>query len=129
MTTTPAPTPPETAKAEPRTWKPTTAGILTIVMGAIALVAEIIYLTSGNFGIFAGIPFIEASANPNGVLFATSAIAIVGGIFALLRKIWWLAVVGAIFSMFFSLWPILVIGIISSILLALSRKEFKGAMK
>ena len=129
MATTQTSTPPDIPKPEPRTWKPTTAGILTIIAGVIAIVAETIYITSGTFGIFAGIPFIESSANPNGALFVTGAIAIAGGIFALRRRIWWLAIVGAICAMFFAIWPVLVTGVISNILLALSRLEFKRAKK
>jgi hypothetical protein len=125
MTITQTTTPSEATKPELRTWKPTTAGILTIVAGVIAIVVETIYITSDTFSIFEGIPFIEASANPNGALFATGAIAIVGGICALRRRIWWLAIVGAILSMFFAIWPILVTGVISNILLAVSRLEFK----
>ncbi len=87
MTTTQTTTPPKTPKPEPRTWKLTTVGILTIIAGVIALVAETIYITSGTFSIFAGVPYIESSANPNGALFVTGAIAIVGGILALRKKI------------------------------------------
>ena len=125
MTTTQTPNPQATPKPELRTWKPTTAGILIIIAGIIALVAETIYITSGDLGIFAGVPFEESSANLKGALFATGAIAIVGGIFTLRRRVWWLAVVGVIFSMFFTIWPVLVIGIISILLLAASRLEFK----
>jgi len=129
MTTTPTTTPPETPEPGLRTWKPTAVGILTIIAGVIAIVAEIIYITSDTFGIFAGVPFIESSANPNGALFVTGAVAIVGGIFALLRRIWWLALVGVIFAMFFTIWPVLVIGVISIILIAVSSKEFKRRKK
>jgi len=133
MTTTPTPTPASTPSETPeavlRTWKPKIVGILTIIAGIIAIVADVIYLTSGTFGIFAGMPFIGSSANPNGVLFATGAIAIVGGFFALRGRIWWIALVGVIFAMFFTIWPVLVIGGICIILLALSRPEFKRARR
>jgi hypothetical protein len=134
MTTTPTPTPAstpsETAKVVPGTWKSTTLGILIIISGVIAIVAEAIYIASGNFGIFAGVPFIESSANPDiYALFATGAIAIVGGIFALRRRMWWLAIVGVVFSMFFTIWPLLVVGGISIILIALSRPEFQRVKK
>lgn len=131
MTTTPTPAPApisatsETTKVVPRTWKPITAGILAIIAGVIAIAAEIIYFTSGTYSIFVGMPFIESSATIGGGLLATGIIAIVGGIFALLRKIWWLALVGAIFSTFFTVWPVLIIAIISIILIALSRSEFQ----
>ncbi len=119
MTTTPTP--------KLTTWKPMIAGILTVIAGVVTIVAEMIYMTSGTFGIFGGVPFIESSANPNGALFITGAVATVGGILALLRRVWWLALVGTIFSMLFTIWPVLVIGMISIILLATSRLEFKRA--
>lgn len=96
-----------------------------IVAGITATVAQIIYLTSGDLGIFAGVPLVEYSANLGGALFASGLIAIVGGVCALQRRVFWLAVVGVVCSMFFTIWPVLVIGIISILLLAASRREFK----
>ena len=129
MTTaqTPQPTskPSEQSNALPGTWKPTIAGILIIIAGITAIVAEIIRLSSGGLGIFAGVPFVEFSGSLGGGLFATGVIAIVGGALTLLRKVFWLAVVGVICSMFFTIWPILIMGIISIILIATSRREFK----
>lgn len=129
MTTTPTPAsaskPSEPSRVVPGTWKPTAAGILMMIAGITAIVGEAIYLASGDLGVFAGIPFVESSASLNGALFATGAIAIVGGVFAILRKIWWLAIVGVVFSMFFTIWPVLVIGLISIALVATSRREFK----
>jgi hypothetical protein len=127
--TTQMPKPPDRAVVESRTWKTVTAGILMIIAGVVALVAETIYLISGTFGVFSGIPVIESSANPNGALIATGVIAIIGGMFALKRRIWWIVIVGVISSMFFTIWPILVIGIISIILIAASRKEFLHSKK
>ena len=123
MTTAPATTP--TAVCQPKSWKPTLAGILIILSGIIALVAEIIYLSAGDLGVFTGMPWVGSSANPEWALFVTGAVAIVAGVFTLLRKIWWLAIIGVIFSMFFTIWPVLAAGIISIILIALSKKEFK----
>jgi hypothetical protein len=129
MTTTPTTTTPETPEPQPRTWKPTTAGILIILAGIVALIAEIIYMASGDLGAFAGMPWIGSSANPEWALFVTGVVAIAGGIFTLLRKMWWLAIVGVIFSMFFTIWPVLVAGIISIILIAFSQPEFKRTKK
>ncbi len=121
-TPTPASSPSTTSHG---TWKSTTSGILMIVAGITAIVAEIIYFTSGDLGILAGVPFGEYSANLGGALFASGLVAIVGGVCALQRRIFWLAVVGVVCSMFFTIWPVLVIGIISILLLAASRREFK----
>ena len=129
MTTTPTPAsdskPSEPSKALPKTWKPVVAGILMIIAGITAIVAEIIYAASGDLGVFAGIPLVESSASLGGGLYATGAIAIVGGIFAILRKVYWITIVGDICSMFFTIWQVLVMGIISIILIAVSRREFK----
>ena len=96
-----------------------------ILSGIIALIAEIIYLSSGDLGVFAGMPWIGSSANPEWALFVTGVVAIAGGIFALLRRIWWLAIVGVVFSMLFTIWPVLLAGLISIVLIAMSQKEFK----
>ena len=125
-TSTPAPASPsqETNKVIHNTWKPTTAGILIMLAGITAIVAQIIYYTTGDLGIFAGIPWVESSASLKGALFATGIIAIVGGIFTLLRKVLWIAIVGVISSMFFTIWPVIFAGIISILLIATSRREF-----
>jgi len=44
--TTPKTTTPQTPKPESRTWKPIIAGILIILAGITAIVAEIIHLSS-----------------------------------------------------------------------------------
>ncbi len=118
-------TAPETHKPESRTWKTTTAGVLMILAGITAIVAEIIYYVSGDLGIFAGIPLVESSASLKGALFGTGLIAIIGGFCTLQRRIFWLAVVGVICSMFFTILPVLVSGIVSILLLATSKREFK----
>jgi len=129
MTNTPTGTPKsshsEATKVTPNTWKPTTAGILIILAGIIAIVAQIIYYTAGDLGIFASIPWVESAASLKGTLFATGTIAIMGGIFTLVRRVLWIAIVGVIFSMFFTIWPVIVAGIISILLIATSRREFK----
>ena len=129
MTNTPT-SPQASTSAEPTrvissTWKPTTAGILVILAGITAIVAQIIYYATGDLGIFAGIPWVESSASFRGALFATGIIAIAGGIFTLLRKVLWIAIVGVISSMFFTIWPVIVIGIIAILLIATSRREFR----
>ena len=125
MTTAPAANQPATVACTAKTWKPTVAGTLIILSGIVALIAEIIYLSAGDLGVFAGMPWVGSSANPEWALLVTGIVAIIGGIFTLLRKIWWLAIVGVIFSMFFTIWPVLLAGLISIVLIAISRKEFK----
>jgi hypothetical protein len=100
------------------TWKPTTAGILSIVAGVIAILLslrmfrrhEVIgyFIRSGRWrvaGIFA-------------LIFGV--MSIIGGIFALIRKAWGAALAGAITA----LYPFGIFGILAIIFVALSKGEF-----
>jgi hypothetical protein len=76
-----------------RTWKPTAAGIICIVAGAIGMIA----------GIWVALLFALAG---EGLLRAIGAllvivgiIQIVGGIYALKRRIWGLSLAGSIFAL------------------------------
>ena len=124
-TPTSASTSSATTEGTPYTWKPTAAGVLVILAGITAIVAESIYYATGDLGVFAGIPWVESSASLQGALFATGAIAIVGGTFTILRKVLWIAIVGVILSMAFTIWPVIVAGIVSILLIATSRREFR----
>jgi len=106
-----------------KTWKPTTAGILSIVAGAIQAIGGIIVGVAG--GTVAGLEAIPGV----GSIFAAIAIpliiigivAIVGGIYALKRKIWGLALAGSICSL---IGPWL-LGILAIIFVSLGKKEFE----
>jgi hypothetical protein len=119
-----------------KTWKPTTAGILSIVAGAFGVIGGLlVYLTAG--GIVAGpwgcpmyqmgphmpfmfpIPIILGVAIPTTVL---GILSIVGGTFSLKRRIWGLALAGAICALF---GPWFVLGLLAIIFVALGRSEFK----
>ena len=115
----------EAPKARLKSWRPTTAGVLMIAAGITAVVAETIYFSSGDLGVFAGIPWGESSANLQGALLASGLIAIVGGIFTVRRMVWWMAIFGVVCSMFFTIWPVLAAGLVSILLIATSRREFK----
>jgi len=110
-----------------KTWKPTTAGILTVIGGAFLLAwglghvirAELVAgtLTHWQFG---------------PVFIVLGLITIVGGIFAVRRRVWGLALAGAICAVFpfhpygSLIWtPIL--GILAIVFVALSRNEFSSA--
>ena len=111
-----------------KTWKPTTAGILSILAGALSLVMAVLRITispvdtSGfvfqpSFGIVC-IPF--------------GLIAIVGGIFAIRRQVWGLALAGAICALFPSHpygheWWSPVLGILAIVFVALSKNEFSSS--
>jgi hypothetical protein len=117
-----------------KTWKPTVAGILEIVSGAVGIITVFgmgiaISVTGGYF-----IPGTEAI--PNFVsslligisipLAIFSILSMIGGIYTLQRKVWGLALAGAISSIFASI-PLLgglPVGITATVLVSLSRNEF-----
>ncbi len=108
------------------TWKPTTAGILTIVGGVFNLIAGITLTALGTACLgpltgftVAGFIWFEVIGTP---LIIIGIVAIVGGIFALRRRIWGLALAGAICALFPP--PIIALGLLSIIFLALSKEEF-----
>ena len=104
-----------------RTWKPTTAGILTIVAGVLNLIVGIVVATLGTtlLGPLTGFWGFGAIGAP---LIALGIVSIIGGIYATRRRIWGLALAGAICALFPP--PIIVLGILSIIFIAMSKKEF-----
>ncbi len=123
MTT--APSPSSTPGARPqaagggRTWKPTTAGILTLIAGILNLIAGLIVATVGTFmGGMAGFGAIFGAIGAP--LIVLGIISIIGGIFAMQRRVWWLALVGAILAV-----PgTFVLGVLAIIFVAMGKKEF-----
>jgi len=113
--------------AENRTWMPLTAGILEIICGAWALLFSFGLILFGSIfrtmpipdmPAFVG-PLIGALSIPFGIF---AILAIVGGVFALRRKIWGLALAGAIVSIFIPYMILLAIAAI--VFVALSKNEF-----
>ena len=111
-----------------KTWKPTVAGILSIVAGALGIIIGIAVATIGTIGGGVlgelGLPFIgrlvvTATAAP----LALSAVAIVGGVYALKRRVWGLALAGAICALLIP--PTFVLGILAIIFVAMGKDEFK----
>jgi hypothetical protein len=113
-----------------KTWKPTAAGILTIIAGFLGLlIAVALAVGLGIAGTLAGlIPgfpaagFLALIAVPGIIL---SIIAIVGGIYALRRRVWGLALAGAICALLFTL-PFLgwILAILAIIFVSLGKREF-----
>ncbi len=94
-----------------RTWKPMTAGILSIIGGCAGI---------GMAGSVAWIPFVGVFAAP---FIACGVVAIIGGIFALRRRVWVLALIGAILAI--PLIPVgTVLGILATLWISQARKEF-----
>jgi hypothetical protein len=111
------------------TWKPTTAGILSIVAGALHLLGW----TAAGF--FLVISRIENGLNPDRIhlvgfavrsilviLMIAAIMAIIGGTFALRRKNWGLALAGAVCAIAGPFTGFL--GVLATIFLGLSRPEF-----
>jgi len=121
-----------------KTWKPTTAGILTIISGALTILGSIGLILGMMFFIpvaqsFGPSPMPEFGAwmIPNilstvligGVVYLiiVGIIPIIGGIYALRRRAWGLALAGSILAIFGSS----IIGILATIFTAVSKEEFE----
>jgi hypothetical protein len=114
-----------------KTWKPTAAGILTIIAGFLGLLIGIalavgLGIAGTMIGVIPGIPgvgFLALIAIPGIIL---SIVAIVGGIYALRRRLWGLALAGAICSLLFTL-PLLgwILAILAIIFVSLGKGEFE----
>jgi uncharacterized paraquat-inducible protein A len=87
------------------TWMPLVAGILDLVAGVPALILGIalavgLGMLGGLIGGLGGIPGLGAIMGAIAVpMIIFAIIAIVGGVFAIRRRIWWLALVGSIFAL------------------------------
>lgn len=102
-----------------KTWKPTTAGILCIIAGAIATIAGIVIAVIGSIGWFFGIPWVSAIGAPSIIL---GIIAIVGGSYALKRRVWGLALAGSICAL---VGPWFILGLLAIIFVSLGKGEFE----
>ena len=118
-----------------KTWKPTVAGILDIIAGATGLIAVsgliIATLVTGGFVIpgTENVPvFVPSLLTGIAVLIAiVSILSLIGGIYAIQRKLWGLTLAGSITAIFASI-PLLgglPVGITATILIALSKNEFE----
>lgn len=107
-----------------RTWRSLTAGILDIVAGVAMLFLCFWLVLAGGIVFVAGdvpqwVPtLLFGLAVPFTLL---SILSIVGGIFAIQRKLWGLALAGSIGAFF----CFFILGVVALILVSLSRNEFK----
>lgn len=114
-----------------KSWKPTTAGVLSIVAGGLTLLVLLALLaffpaTAVGSHMHPYMPGWPIGVGYVMILIALplslcAAVAIVGGIFALKRRLWGLALAGAICAVFS---PASVLGILAVIFVALGRSEF-----
>ena len=115
-----------------KTWKPTTAGILSIIAGALNVIAGIfvsalrgmMFSNPMNFGmdwteVIEAAPFVGAAG---AVLIILGIVSIVGGVFALRRRLWGLALAGDICALF-PPW-VIILGILAIIFVAMGKREF-----
>lgn len=133
MTTTPFP--PITGAPEPvqKTWKPTTAGILNLVAGVAHLIGGIFFMAMGSwFGpMMSMYPIDPRDITGAGVIFAVvgagilvlGIVSILGGVFALQRRVWGLALAGAICALFIPPFGT-ILGILAIIFVSMGKKEF-----
>ena len=118
-----------------RTWKPTTAGILSIIAGALTVITGII--VSAARGMMFAYPWTTYGGDwaemlqaaqivgvVGAVLIILGIVTIVGGVFALKRRLWGLALAGAIIALF----PTIILGILAIIFVAMGKGEFSQAI-
>ena len=124
-----------------RTWKVTTAGILTIIAGCLGItVGALLTLVAVPLGLGGAIAGILDEAGIWGGLLGGLAgmlgmigasiigvgiVAIIGGIYALKRRIWGFALAGAILATMCST-PL---GVLAIIFVSMGKKEFVRAPK
>ena len=114
----------DASQAQPtaKTWKPTTAGILSIVAGTVSVITGIFVVSvSELIGMMAGFWGMGAIGTPALVV---GIVAIVGGAFAIRRRIWGMALAGAICALFPP--PVIVLGILAIIFVAMGKNEFSN---
>ena len=113
-----------------KTWMPTAAGILSIVAGAFG------FLSALTVGLIASVFLAAANYTGPGEQFIASAVvwavflpimilsvvAIIGGVYALKRRLWALAMAGAICALL-TVWG-WVLGVAALIFVILSKHEF-----
>jgi hypothetical protein len=79
-----------------RTWKPKTAGILCIIVGALFVIPSIVFLRPSNPTVLFTAPtYLVLPA----IVAAPGIMPIVGGIYALRRRRWGLALAGSILAL------------------------------
>ena len=103
-----------------KTWKPTTAGILAIIAGVLELIIGLLFATGvAVFGGIFGMGWLSVIFAP---LIIFGIIAIVGGVYALMRRVWGLALAGSICAL---IGPWFLLGILAIIFVSLGKREFK----
>jgi len=105
------------------TWKPTTAGILSIVGGGVSVLTGLGALRRGEF--IGRVLWHWRWETIGSVALVLGIVAIVGGIFALMRSTWGMALAGAICALFPPHTGVL--GVLAIVFVSLSKDEFDQA--
>jgi hypothetical protein len=106
-----------------KTWKPTVAGILSIVAGVVSVLVGAGVIARGEF--VRRMMWHWRWEVVGGIALALGIVAILGGTFAIRRQVWGLALAGAICALF----PphVFVLGILAIIFVVLSKDEFSSS--
>jgi len=102
---------------------PLTAGILDLVAGVPAVIIGILFLADAEVpGWLSGVVgFGVLTGTTVALVTIFAVIAIVGGVFAIRKRIWWLALVGSIFAVLCA-W---ILGIPAIVFTVMGKKHFK----
>ncbi|MFO7712668.1 MAG: hypothetical protein R6V51_05620 [Dehalococcoidia bacterium] len=116
-----------------QTWKPITGGILCIIAGVInVLLGLVVVVVLAGAGLLMGIELVELPAELAGTswlgvlgvpLVVVGIVSIVGGAYALKRRLWGFALAGAICSI---MTGNLLYGTLAIIFISVSKSEFNG---
>lgn len=103
------------------TWKPTAAGVLTMIGGTLKVLAALgtwVYLTRFSSLDIPSSLVMAISAT----LLVSGTVAVMGGSFAVRRRRWGLALAGAICAI---VPPLFSLGILSTVWVTIARREFR----
>jgi uncharacterized membrane protein len=102
-----------------KTWKPVTAGILSILSGVFGILISLVIFSRADDVVRNGRHVrLESLAI---ILLITALISIAGGIFALLRKAWGFALAGAICAIISPGW---ILGVLATVFVSIAKNEF-----
>lgn len=108
-----------------KTWKPTTAGVLCILAGAADIGFGLLIILAGGivrqvFAFTQMARVVELLIAISPLWFVLGIVAIVGGVYALRRKVWGLALAGSVCA----LSGCHLFGILAIIFVAMGKEEF-----
>ncbi len=122
-----------TTTPKPKTWKPLVGGIIGITAGVFDLLGSMMLLIAIAVISSSSLVITEADIYPLTIsgldsilaviatyLAVAGIVAVVGGVFALQRKVWGLALAGSIAAVL----PFWVFGVTSIVFVGMSREEF-----